>query len=55
MDKSTELTKIVSDSKDLVQKMELLTDKCKAVLAENEVLKSRLEAIESVLKANNLM
>jgi predicted RNase H-like nuclease (RuvC/YqgF family) len=46
MDKSTELTKIVSDSKDLVQKMELLTDKCKAVLAENELLKTDIKYLE---------
>ena len=46
VDKSTELTKIVSDSKDLVQKMELLTDKCKAVLAENELLKTDIKYLE---------
>jgi hypothetical protein len=46
VDKSTELTKIVSESKDLVQKMELLTDKCKAVLAENELLKTDIKYLE---------
>lgn len=46
VDKSTELTKIVSDSKDLVQKMELLTDKCKAILAENELLKTDIKYLE---------
>ena len=46
VDKSTELTKIVSESKDLIIKMELLTDKCKAVLAENEVLKTDIKYLE---------
>jgi chromosome segregation ATPase len=46
VDKSAELTKIVSDGNDLVQKMELLTDKCKAVLAENELLKTDIKYLE---------
>jgi hypothetical protein len=46
VDKSTELTKIVSESKDLVQKMELLTDKCKVILAENELLKIDIKYLE---------
>jgi predicted RNase H-like nuclease (RuvC/YqgF family) len=46
VDKSTELTKIVSNGNDLVQKMELLTDKCKAVLAENELLKTDIKYLE---------
>jgi chromosome segregation ATPase len=46
VDKSAELTKIVSDGNDLVQKMELLTDKCKAVLAENELLKIDIKYLE---------
>jgi len=46
IDKSAEITKIVSDGKDLVQKMELLTDKCKAVLAENELLKTDIKYLE---------
>ena len=46
IDKSAEITKIVSDGKDLVQKMELLTDKCKAVLAENELLKIDIKYLE---------
>jgi len=46
IDKSAEITKLVSESKDLVQKMELLTDKCKAILAENELLKTDIKYLE---------
>ena len=46
VDKSTEITRLTSESKDLITKMELLTDKCKAVLAENEVLKTDIKYLE---------
>ena len=46
VDKSAELYKLASESKDLIIKMELLTDKCKAVLAENEVLKTDIKYLE---------
>ena len=46
VDKNTELAKIVSESKDLIQKMELLTDKCKTILAENEILKTDIKYLE---------
>lgn len=46
MDKNAEISKLASESKDLIIKMELLTDKCKAVLAENEVLKTDIKYLE---------
>lgn len=46
VDKSAEIYKLASESKDLIIKMELLTDKCKAVLAENEVLKTDIKYLE---------
>ena len=46
VDKHTEITKIVFESKELITKMELLTDKCKAVLAENELLKTDIKYLE---------
>ena len=46
MDKNAEMSKLASESKDLIIKMELLTDKCKAVLAENEVLKTDIKYLE---------
>ena len=46
IDTSTDITKLASESRDLIQKMELLTDKCKAVLAENEVLKTDIKYLE---------
>jgi uncharacterized protein YfcZ (UPF0381/DUF406 family) len=45
-DKSAEVYKLASDSKELIIKMELLTDKCKAILAENEVLKTDIKYLE---------
>ncbi len=45
-DKHIEITRLTSESKDLIIKMELLTDKCKAVLAENEVLKTDIKYLE---------
>ena len=46
VDKNAEISKLASESKDLIIKMELLTDKCKAVLAENEVLKTDIKYLE---------
>ena len=46
MDKNAEISKLASESKDLIIKMELLTDRCKAVLAENEVLKTDIKYLE---------
>ena len=46
MDKNAEISKLASESKDLIIKMEILTDKCKAVLAENEVLKTDIKYLE---------
>jgi seryl-tRNA synthetase len=46
IDKNAEISKLASESKDLIIKMELLTDKCKAVLAENEVLKTDIKYLE---------
>lgn len=46
VDKNAEMSKLASESKDLIIKMELLTDKCKAVLAENEVLKTDIKYLE---------
>jgi hypothetical protein len=46
VDKSAEITRLTSESKELIIKMELLTDKCKAVLAENEVLKTDIKYLE---------
>jgi seryl-tRNA synthetase len=46
VDKNAEMSKLASESNDLIIKMELLTDKCKAVLAENEVLKTDIKYLE---------
>ena len=46
LDKNAEISKLASESKELIIKMELLTDKCKAVLAENEVLKTDIKYLE---------
>jgi hypothetical protein len=46
VDKNAEMSKLASQSNDLIIKMELLTDKCKAVLAENEVLKTDIKYLE---------
>jgi len=46
VDKNAEISKLASESNDLIIKMELLTDKCKAVLAENEVLKTDIKYLE---------
>ena len=46
VDKNAEISKLASESKDLIIKMELLTDKCKAVLAENEILKTDIKYLE---------
>jgi hypothetical protein len=46
VDKHADITRLASESKDLIIKMELLTDKCKAVLAENEVLKTDIKYLE---------
>ena len=46
VDKNAEISKLASESKDLIIKMELLTDRCKAVLAENEVLKTDIKYLE---------
>ena len=45
-DKSAEVYKLASESKELIIKMELLTDKCKAILAENDVLKTDIKYLE---------
>ena len=46
VDKSAEITRLTSESNDLIIKMELLTDKCKAILAENDVLKTDIKYLE---------
>jgi seryl-tRNA synthetase len=46
VDKNAEISKLASESRDLIIKMELLTDKCKAVLAENEILKTDIKYLE---------
>ena len=46
VDKNAEVYKLVTESKDLITKMELLTDKCKAILSENEVLKTDIKYLE---------
>ena len=46
VDKNAEISKLAYESKDLIIKMELLTDKCKAVLAENEILKTDIKYLE---------
>ena len=46
IDKNAEISKLASESNELIIKMELLTDKCKAVLAENEVLKTDIKYLE---------
>ena len=46
VDKHADITRLASESKDLITKMELLTDKCKAVLAENEILKTDIKYLE---------
>ena len=46
VDTRAEASKLSSESKDLIQKMELLTDRCKAVLAENDVLKTDIKYLE---------
>jgi vacuolar-type H+-ATPase subunit I/STV1 len=46
VDKNAEISKLASESNNLIIKMELLTDKCKAVLAENEVLKTDIKYLE---------
>ena len=46
VDTHADITRLASESKDLIIKMELLTDKCKAVLAENEVLKIDIKYLE---------
>jgi chromosome segregation ATPase len=46
VDNRDEIYKLASESKDLISKMELLTDKCKAVLAENEILKTDIKYLE---------
>ena len=46
VDKSADVYKLASESNNLIIKMELLTDKCKAILAENDVLKTDIKYLE---------